>query len=518
MRTVDQSIYTGYFQPKWATEDGYVPEYPIPANRPDPIGIAKLDARAIPGIGSMQRYGMAISKPYYAELEIYASARMQELKREILEMIPSDALNELAGPDTDDTDPNGNAYDDKGTPLEAPVADDILNIDSPVQLAETLFEKMGIGKGRVLKTTKSGKVAVDKEQLQKLTLEHPIIPKILEYRMFKKALTTYITKLPEVAILHKATPNSRCHICGRKHYEDVYRVHTTLLTTRAATGRLASKSPNLQNIPARTELGRMIRAGFIAELGYLIAQADLSQAELRLLGHRAQESKIKEIYRQKLDIHKATAKEAFNLASIDDVTDEQRGPCKNVNFGVVYGLAAEGLYDLMVLTYAVARKPLPDWVTIDWCEEFIHRWFRVFPGVQAYLDLEHSRAYRYGCVHTEYGRIRPIPEVFSVFKHIRRAGERQAGNAGIQGTCADIMRVIIAVLDTYYNIYQRSILQESQISYLLMSIHYEVLTETPEDRAEQTLKAQIQLIEGVSEFWSTIPMLADGKILEYWKK
>jgi DNA polymerase-1 len=511
----DQSIYTGYFKPHWATVDGYVPEYPIPANRPDLLGIARLDARAIPGIGSMQRYGMAISKPYYAELELYASARLAELKQDILSMISESVLNEIAPNESEDL--SGNAYDDKGTPLETPEVD-ILNIDSPVQLAEILFEKMGIGGGRVLKTTKSGKVAVDKEQLQKLTLEHPIIPKILEYRMFKKALTTYITKLPEVAVLHKATPHSRCHLCGRKHYEDVWRIHTTLLTTRAATGRLASKSPNLQNIPARTELGRMIRAGFIAELGYLIAQSDLSQAELRLLGHRANEAKIKEIYRQQLDIHTETARVAFGLTDIKDVTKDQRDPCKNVNFGVVYGLSAEGLYDLMVLTYAVARKPLPDWVTIAWCEDFIQRWFGIFPGVHGYLSMEHSRAYKHGCVHTEYGRIRPIPEVFSVFKHIRRAGERQAGNAGIQGTCADIMRVIIAVLDTYFNIYQRSILQESELSYLLMSIHDEVLTEVPEDRVEQTLKTQIQLIEGTAEFWSTIPMLADGKVLEYWKK
>ncbi len=509
--------YHNAYRPGWATSDGFVPSYPIPANRPDPLAINKIDCAAIPGIASMQRYGMAVSITYLRELGSYVDFKISEILKSIAEMIPQSVIDELID-DAAETE----QYDEKGTPLDGVKTANVyeaLNIDSPLQLAQLLFDKLGIGSGKVLKTTKSGAVSVDKEQLQKLAADSPIVAKILEYRMYVKAKNTYIDKFPQIAVKHPACPKSHCHICGRRHYEDVWRIHTTVLSTRASTGRLASKNPNLQNIPARTELGRMIRAAFIAELGYMLVDADLSQAELRLLGHRAQEPKIIAAFKAGMDIHTATAMHAFKIddpAKVDP--DMHRAPCKNVNFSVVYGITPEGLYDLMVMTYATANRPVPAWLTLQWCVEFIDLWFATYSRVKPYLELEHHRPMSTGVVWTEYGRIRRIPEVQSVHKHIRSAGNRQAGNAGIQGTCADIMRIIIAVLDTYYNVYQRKLYDKSQLSFLLMSIHDQALTEAPEDRAEQVLKDQMLLMQGVTECWMSVNMKVDGKMNEYWKK
>lgn len=523
-------------QPKWETPDGFKPYYHVPGNRPDYNRIASIDASMLPGIASMERYGMAIDIPYLQDLTVTIDKKIAELLVEIKELIPPDVLAKL---DPDNDEQSSDIVSDYADPKQShessaldPSTGDasgsgrglasLINIDSPIQLGILLFEYMGLGKGKQLKKSKGGdRLSTDKEQLNNLKLDNPIIAKLLEYRAHKKAKTTYTTKLPLIAVLHRKSINTPCHLCGRRHYEDVYRVHTTLLTTRAATGRLASKNPNLQNIPARSELGKLIRAAFMAEIGYVLLDADYAQAELRLLGHRAQERKILATYRNREDIHIKTAMYAFKIDDPSKVDKElHRAPCKNVNFGIVYGLTAEGLYDLMLLSYATANRSVPSWLTVDWCEEFLNTWFEIYPEVRGYLDLEYGRAEQYGMTWTEYGRIRRIPEVYSAHKHIRQAGLRQAGNAPTQGTCADVVRVAIRVLEDYFSNYHVDVLRipEKDRAYQIMSIHDESIIEAPEHKADAYSKAQVQLMSGVTENWMSVELPADGKFMTRWEK
>ena len=169
----------------------------------------------------------------------------------------------------------------------------------------------------------------------------------------------------------------------------------------------------------------MVRACFIAQRGYKLVDGDYSQFELRWLAHFCRDENMLRIFWDGLDIHLDTAMRAFNISDpllVDK--DMQRAPCKNVNFGVAYGLSADGLYDLMLLTYATAGIDIPDWLTVEWCEAFIDKWFALYPAAKAYFDLQHYRARRYGFVWTVFGRVRPISEIFSIHPDIQAAGER----------------------------------------------------------------------------------------------
>jgi DNA polymerase-1 len=213
--------------------------------------------------------------------------------------------------------------------------------------------------------------------------------------------------------------------------------------------------------------------------------------------------------------------EAFGIDDPKRVDKQlHRAPCKNVNFGIVYGLTGEGLYDLMLLTYATAGRDIPDWLTLPWCEKFLLRWFEIYPEVEAYLALEHRRADIYKFVWTEYGRIRRTPEVDSIHKHIRSAGYRQAGNAPTQGTCADVVKVAIRVIEDYFTDYHVMQLRvpEKDRAYQIMSIHDESILESPEGKADLHLKPQVQLMTGVTEQWMSTILPADGKAMLRWEK
>src|SRR6185312_6598748 len=229
--------------------------------QPDPENIRKLDLLPIPQIRRMMRMGIAIDREWLWELSSNLDLRKTELKKDICALIPEEALELFVSSTTDELN---------------------LNVESASQIAKLLFEVLLVGNGRRLKTTKDGKrLSTGKKQLETLKRDHPVIPLILEYRECSKLKSTYTDALPKVARLHPRT--SHCDICGTAHLESHYRIHTEILTTRTDTGRLASKRPNLQNIPALTKLGREVRKAFIPQKGSKLVGYDFAQIELRLL-------------------------------------------------------------------------------------------------------------------------------------------------------------------------------------------------------------------------------------------
>ncbi|MEA5075125.1 MAG: DNA polymerase I [Coriobacteriia bacterium] len=315
-------------------------------------------------------------------------------------------------------------------------------IDSPKQLGEVLFEKLGLPTQRKTKTGYS----TDASVLASLAPLHPIADKIVAYRELTKLTSTYIDSLPR--------------LLG----EDG-RIHTTFNQTVAATGRLSSSSPNLQNIPVRTELGRRIRAAFVpARDGDLMVSADYSQIELRILAHLSGDPGLIEAFTSGADFHAATAARVFDVAP-DEVDPEMRRKAKAVNFGIVYGISAHGLGDSLGIGYAEAQA------TID-------RYFAAYPRVRRYLDETIAEAHKTGYAETMFGRRRPIPELRSGNHNLRSFGERTAMNHPMQGTAADLMKLAMIEVD-------RRLHAEGFESRMVLQVHDELVFEVPAGELEE---------------------------------
>jgi DNA polymerase I len=314
------------------------------------------------------------------------------------------------------------------------LAGEEFTIGSPQQLAEVLFEKLGLSRKRRGKTGFS----TDARVLQAIRAEHEIIPAIEEWREVTKLKSTYLDAFPELI-------------------GDDGRLHTTFNQTATATGRLSSTDPNLQNIPIRTEQGREIRACFVAEPGNRLISADYSQVELRLLAHIADEPVLKEIFRRGEDVHTATA-EAILGGRTDPGT---RSKAKMVNYGIVYGLSAFGLADRLQIEKEEAQQ-------------FIDAYLERFPRVKAFIEQTIERAREEGHVTTLFGRIRRVPELRSRQFQTRSLGERLAVNMVIQGTAADIIKLAM--------VRARDQLRAAGLgTRLVLQIHDELLFEGPED-------------------------------------
>lgn len=466
--------------------------------KPDLDNVARLDMLPIPMIRRMQRAGMAIDVPFLRDLSRKLDQEMDDLRLEIACQVPAEKLEEFVrrSDSLEDWNP--------------------INVNSSEQIAEILFDTLGLGKGRNLRRTATGdRISTGKKQLETLKNEHPIVQKVLDYRERAKLKTTYVDKLPEIARLHT---KGECQVCGLWHWEDHWRVHTEITFTRTDTGRFASKNPNLQNIPARTRLGRAVRQAFVASKGKRIVGRDFSQIELRLLAHCADERHMIKVFQCGEDIHLSTAMRAFGIedkSKVDKLL--HRAPCKTVNFGIVYGLAAPGLYDNMAVTYATAGLPMPDWLTVEWCEKFIRDWFSLYPGVEPYMERQHYRARRYGVVWDIFGRVRRVPEVRSVHYKVQSAGLRQAGNMPIQASAAGLMKISMGELE-----------EELQIVYdkvvPLMTIHDELLFEVDEDWAEAVNVLVGEVMDRAMTDRRTgknlcrVPIESDGKVTERWMK
>ena len=308
------------------------------------------------------------------------------------------------------------------------------NINSPKQLGEILFGKMKLPGGKKTKTGYSTAADV----LEKLAEDHPIASEILEYRGLSKLKSTYADGL--------------LPCIGQDG-----RIHTTLNQTITATGRISSTEPNLQNIPMRMELGRLIRKAFVPKEGYLFTDADYSQIELRVLAHMSGDGQLIEAYRMDADIHRITASKVFHTP-FEEVTDLQRRNAKAVNFGIVYGISSFGLSQDL----SISRKE---------AAEYIEEYFKTYPGVKTFLDREVASAKEKGFSVTLFGRRRPVPELKSSNFMQRSFGERVAMNAPIQGTAADIIK--IAMIRVW-----RRLAKENLNSRLILQIHDELLIET----------------------------------------
>lgn len=479
---------------------------------PDLENIRHLDLLPIPMIRRMSRLGIAIDIPYFNDLTSELSREMADLRDEIACEIPPDKLDMFCAIADADESAELESHPDNWSPI---------NVESGPQLAKLMFDVLGIGRGKDLKRTNSGdRLSTGKKQLEMLKKDHPVIGLVLAYRERSKLKNTYTTKLPKIARLH---PRSRCcPICELPHAAPTFRIHTDFPTTRAATGRIASRNPNLQNIPARTLLGRKVRAGFIASPGTLLVSRDFSQIELRLLAHCANEANFIEIFRLGLDPHLQTAMRAFNItdpAKVDKLS--QRAPCKNVNFMIVYGATPPGLYDQMAVTYATAGIALPDWLTLTWCEQFMHNWLYVlYPSVPPYMDGEFYRARRYGCVWDMFGRTRRVPEVQSALKWIVSAGLRQAGNLRIQSNGAGLMKLAMAESNDELEL----VLKSGVWSWPLLTIHDELIIEVEEDYADSicdligTIMDAVMVDKQSGINQCRVPILSDGHPMPRWIK
>lgn len=317
------------------------------------------------------------------------------------------------------------------------------NINSPKQLAVILFEKMQLPGG---KKTKTG-YSTSAEVLEKLAPDYPIVADILEYRQLAKLKSTYADGL--LAFVG----------------EDG-KIHTTFNQTITATGRLSSTDPNLQNIPIRIELGKLIRKVFHPMKGHVFVDSDYSQIELRVLAHMSGDEKMIEAFGNGQDIHRTTASQVFHVP-FEEVTALQRRNAKAVNFGIVYGISAFGLSQDLNISKKEAQ-------------EYIDSYFETYPKIKAFLDKTVEEAKEQGAIHTMFGRVRPIPELSSSNFMQRQFGERVAMNSPIQGTAADIIKIaMIRVHD--------QLIREGFSSRLILQVHDELLVETEESEKEQVI-------------------------------
>ncbi|MCU1304805.1 MAG: polA [Candidatus Sulfotelmatobacter sp.] len=399
----------------------------------------EIDLPLVPVLARMEQAGVKIDTAALAKMST-------ELEREIA--VQEKAIHQIAGTE--------------------------FNVGSPRQLGDVLFNKLNLpkpvkyGKGRTIST------AVD--VLETLAADHPIARMVLDYRQLSKLKSTYVDTLP--ALINRATG----------------RVHTTFGQTGTATGRLSSANPNLQNIPIRTELGRGIRAAFIADPGHVLLTADYSQIELRLLAHFSRDPLLVEAYRRGDDIHTLTASQVFGVPPLM-VTPDHRRQAKVVNFGIVYGLSPFGLSQNLGIDTSEAKQ-------------FITNYFETYKGVRAFIDKTLEEARRDLKVRTLHGRVRPIPDINSKNSNQRGFAERTAVNTPLQGTAADLIKVAMIRID--------EALQERKLkSRMTLQVHDELVFEVPEsevDTMQSLVREQMEKVHALA-----VPLLVEMGVGPNWR-
>lgn len=490
-------------------------------DRPAPENIRRLDLLQMPMLRKMSRYGFKIDVDHFRDLSLQLTTRMSQLRKDIIDVIPAESLDRfMYNSDLEDSDPDPDVI--ANTP-DAPPPE--FNVESSVKIAELLYDvlKLDTTAGVAVKKTKGGALTTGKKTLEQLKRSHVVVPLILEYREAAKLNGTYARPLPIHARYHPRGKD--CPVCGRFHWEDEKRVHTTFTTTRAITGRICSKNPNLANIPARSKLGGFIRAGFVCSKGYRIVQRDWAQIELRLLADLANDPALISIYQNNGDVHVATAMGTFPGVTKEEVSTGPgkllyRAPAKNCGFATVYGITGPGLLDLMAVTFATAGKPLPDYMTEQWCDEYIEKWFALYPAVKRYLGQQGEIARRYGIVWTRMGRVRRIPGVRSALSYIQEAGIREGNNNGIQGFNADLMKIALGETNERLELYGSYGVE----CIPLVTVYDEMLIEAPEDDCDMVQAGLGEIMDNVLVSKQTgvlqckVPIQSDGKIMSAWTK
>ncbi|KPL93108.1 DNA polymerase I [Vibrio splendidus] len=353
------------------------------------------------------------------------------------------------------------------------IAEQEFNMNSPKQLQAILFEKMGLP---VIKKTPSGAPSTNEEVLQELALDYPLPKLIIEYRGLAKLKSTYTDKLPKMI------------------NAETGRVHTSYHQAVTATGRLSSTDPNLQNIPIRNEEGRRIRQAFVAQHGWKILAVDYSQIELRIMAHLSADKALLEAFQQGKDIHAATAAEIIGVA-IDQVTTEQRRRAKAVNFGLIYGMSAFGLAKQLGIPRGEAQH-------------YMDTYFERYPGVMQYMEDTRSAASEQGFVETIYGRRLHLPEIQSRNGMRRKAAERAAINAPMQGTAADIIKKAMLLVDEWIQAEG-----DGRVK-LLMQVHDELVFEVQESALAEIESKVQQLMESAADL--EVPLVAEAGHGDNW--
>ncbi|MBK1612475.1 DNA polymerase I [Rubrivivax gelatinosus] len=352
------------------------------------------------------------------------------------------------------------------------IAEQPFNLGSPKQIGEILFGKLGLP---VKKRTASGAPSTDEDVLTELAADYPLPARILEHRSLAKLKGTYTDKLP--LMVNPATG----------------RVHTNYAQAVAVTGRLASNEPNLQNIPIRTAEGRRVRRAFVAPPGHVILSADYSQIELRIMAHISGDEGLLRAFSEGVDVHRATASEVFG-APLEGVTSEQRRYAKVINFGLIYGMGAFGLASNLGIEQKAAK-------------DYIDRYFARFAGVKRYMDETRVRAKEKGYVETVFGRRLWLPEINSGNGPRRSGAERQAINAPMQGTAADLIKLAMIAV-------QRALDEEGRATRMVMQVHDELVLEVPEAELDWAKEAIPRLMAGVAAL--KVPLLAEVGIGANW--
>jgi DNA polymerase-1 len=345
-------------------------------------------------------------------------------------------------------------------------------VNSPQQLAEVLFDRLNLQAPRKSRTKARSTAA---EALEELALVHDMPKKVLEYRELSKLKSTYADALPR--LIHPATG----------------RLHTRFNQTGTATGRLSSSNPNLQNIPVRTELGREIRAAFVAPPGRVLLSADYSQIELRILAHLSDDPILVKAFRGGEDIHARTAAEVFGVGPLAQ-TREHRRVAKVINFGVIYGLSAFGLAQELGIDTKEAAK-------------FIAAYFERYSGVKKYLDGQIAQTRKSGFTRNLFGRVRPIPEINSPQPNLRNFAERTAMNTPMQGAAADLIKLAMIELDRQ--------LADGFESRMILQVHDELLFEAPENELPRLKKLVKEVME--SAYKLNVPLLTETKSGPNWR-
>lgn len=346
------------------------------------------------------------------------------------------------------------------------LAGDSINISSPRQVGELLFDTLHLVDKP--KKTKTGQYVTDEETLEQLRNLHPVVGKILEYRGVKKLLSTYIEALPRLI-----NPKTG-------------RVHTSFNQTVTATGRLSSSNPNLQNIPVRGEQGREIRKAFVPTDGWRFISADYSQVELRLMAHFSQDENLLKAFRDDKDVHSATASTLFGVG-IDDVTSDMRRRAKTINFGIIYGMSVFGMSERMSISRAEAKN-------------FIDSYFANFSGVKRYMDEAIEKAKVNGYVETLLHRRRYLPDINSKNGNVRGFAERNAINAPIQGTAADIIKIAMVRID-------ERLRRENMRAEMILQVHDELNFNCPPDEVERLKVILREEMEGAYQL--DVPLRVD---------
>ena len=347
------------------------------------------------------------------------------------------------------------------------------NINSPKQVGDILFEKLRVDE-RVRKT-KNGQYSTSEEVLESLRHKHVVVQKILDYREQKKLLSTYVDALP--LLINQSTG----------------RIHTSYNQTVAVTGRLSSSNPNLQNIPIRTESGRVIREAFVANAGCVFLSADYSQIELRIMAHLSQDANMLEAFRRGVDIHAATAAKIYNIP-LEQVTSDMRRKAKTANFGIIYGISAFGLSERLGISRTEAK-------------DLIEGYFAAYPSIKQYIDTSIAKAREQSYVETLLGRKRFLPDIQSRNSVVRGFAERNAVNAPIQGTAADIIKIAMIRIS--------HALKANQLKATMnMQVHDELNFSVPVEELEQVKRIVKHEMEQAMSL--TVPLIVECGVGNNW--